>query len=68
MVGVIISMVEHGWCYNIYGGTWLVFVGWDFTETKALLGILGDADVKNQLDGIIRNKAIYQKVRSYCHG
>ena len=23
---------------------------------------LGDADVQNQLDGIVRNKAIYQKV------
>ena len=37
----------------------------DLAETKALLGILegrGDADVQNQLDGIIRNKAIYQKV------
>ena len=36
--------------------------GWDFAETKALLGILGDADVQNQLDGIVGNIAIYQKV------
>ena len=25
-------------------------------------GIWGDADVQSQLDGIVRNKAIYQKV------
>ena len=36
--------------------------GWDFAEAKALLGIWGDADVQSQLDGIVRNKAIYQKV------
>ena len=36
--------------------------GWDLAETKALLGIWGDADIQNQLDGIVRNKAIYQKV------
>ena len=29
---------------------------------KALLGIWGDADIQNQLDGIVKNKAIYQKV------
>ena len=31
-------------------------------ETKALLRTGGDADVQNQLEGIVRNKAIYQKV------
>ena len=41
--------------------------GWDFAgtkaaETKALLSIWRDADVQNQLYGIVRNKAIYQKV------
>ena len=38
---------------------------WDFAEAKALLGIWGDADVadvQSQLDRIVRNKAIYQKV------
>ena len=50
---------------------------WDFAETKALLGIWGDADVQTQLYGIVRNKAIYQKVatamaelgysRTRCH-
>ena len=29
---------------------------------KALLGIWGDADFQNQVEGIVRNKAIYQKV------
>ena len=43
--------------------------GWDFAETKVLLGILrGDADVQNQLDWIIRNKATYLPEGSYCHG
>ena len=32
--------------------------GWDFAENKALLGIWGDADMQNQLDGI-RNKLSY---------
>ena len=36
--------------------------GWDLAETKALLGIWGDADIQNQLNGIVRNKAIYQQV------
>ena len=36
--------------------------GWDYAETKDLLGVWGDADVQSQLDGIVRNKAIYQKV------
>ena len=49
-------------------GTQLMAACWDFTETKALLGIWGNADVQNQLDGIVKNKAIYQKVCSYCHG
>ena len=42
--------------------TQLMAAGWGFAETKALLGGWGDADVQNQLDGIVRNKAIYQKV------
>ena len=43
-------------------GMQLIAAGWNFAETKALLGIWGDADVQNQLDGIERNKAISQKV------
>ena len=39
-----------------------MFAGWDFAETKAFWVYWGDADVQNQLDEIIRNKAIYQKV------
>ena len=29
---------------------------------EGFAGYLGDADVQSQLDGIVRNKAIYQKV------
>ena len=43
-------------------GTQLMAAGWDFAETKALFGIWEDADVQNQIDRIVRNKAIYQKV------
>ena len=45
-------------------GTQLMAASWDFVETKALLGIWGDADVQNQLNEIVRNKAIYQTVQS----
>lgn len=31
-------------------------------ETKALIGIWGEAEVQNALDGVVRNKTIYQKV------
>ena len=34
--------------------------GLDIAETKALLGIWEDDDVQNQLNGIVRKKAIYQ--------
>ena len=37
---------------------------WTHDETKALLGIWGDANVQRQLDGIVRNKSIYQKIAS----
>ena len=37
-------------------GTQVIAAGWDF------------ADIQNQLDGIVRNKAIYLKVYSYCAG
>ena len=40
-------------------GMHLMAAGWDFAETKALLGIWGDADVQIQHDRIVRNKAIY---------
>ena len=43
-------------------GMQLMTVGCDCTEMKALLGIRWDADIRNQLDGIVSNKAIYQKV------
>ena len=36
--------------------------GWSNEETRALLGIWGAAEVQNQLDGIIRNRVIYEKI------
>ena len=45
-------------------GTQLMAAGWDFAETKALLGsyLGGYADVQNQIERVVMNKAIYQKV------
>ena len=31
-------------------------------KTKALIGIWGEAEVQQALDGMVRNKTIYQKV------
>ena len=36
--------------------------GWCAEETKALVGIWGEAEVQQALDGVVRNKTIYQKV------
>ena len=36
--------------------------GWSTEETEALLGIWGAADVQEQMDGIVRNKTIYEKI------
>ena len=36
--------------------------GWSTEETRTLLGIWGAADVETQLDGIVRNQAIYEKI------
>lgn len=36
--------------------------GWTLEETKALVNIWGDADVLSQLDGVARNRSVYQKI------
>ena len=36
--------------------------GWSTEETRTFLGIWGAADVQAQLDGIVRNQAIYEKI------
>ena len=41
--------------------------GWSNEETGALLGIWGAADVQSQLDGVVRNKTIYQRIAT-AHG
>ena len=35
---------------------------WSAEETKALLDVWGADSVQNQLDGVVRNKLVYQKV------
>ena len=42
--------VHLHFCARLVRGTQLMAAGWDFT------------DIQNQLDGIVRNKAIYLKV------
>ena len=36
-------------------------------ETRALLGVWGAADVQSQLDGVVRNKTIYEKIASLIY-
>ena len=36
--------------------------GWTSNETKAFIGIWGEEEIQNALDGVVRNKTIYQKV------
>ena len=38
--------------------------GWSAEETKALIDIWGEAEIQNALDGVVRNKTVYQKVAS----
>ena len=35
---------------------------WSVQETRCLLGIWGDADVQCKLDGVVRNKIIYELI------
>ena len=36
--------------------------GWSKEQTKALVGIWGEENIQSALDGVVRNKTIYQKV------
>ena len=37
-------------------------VEWTTAETQALLGVWGAANVQSQLDRVVRNKTIYEKI------
>ena len=37
---------------------------WTEEETRALVGVCGAEDVQSQLDGVARNKAIFEKIAS----
>ena len=41
--------------------------GWSTKETRTFLGIWGVADVQAQLDGIVQNQAIYEKIAAEMH-
>lgn len=36
--------------------------GWSSEETKVLIGIWGEEEIQTALDGVVRNKVVYQKV------
>ena len=36
--------------------------GWSVEETKALVGIWGVQDVQSQLDGVSRNRCVFEKI------
>ena len=38
--------------------------GWSLEERKALVGIWGAGDVQGQLDGVSRNKSVYQNIEA----
>ena len=39
-----------------------VMAEWSVQETRSLLGIWGDADVQSKLDGVVRNRTIYERI------
>lgn len=38
--------------------------GWTTEETKALIGVWGEANVQDQLDNVKRNRDIYERIAS----
>ena len=40
---------------------------WSNDETKSHLGIWGASEVQSQLDGVVRNRTIYEKVAAQLH-
>ena len=38
--------------------------GWTSDETRALLGVWGESDVQSKLDGVSRNRTIFEKIAS----
>ena len=36
--------------------------GWSVEETRALVGVWGQANVQEQLDGVMRNRAIFEMI------
>ena len=38
--------------------------GWTYEQTRALISIWGQEDVQRELDGVARNRIIYQRMSS----
>ena len=41
--------------------------GWSAEATRALLSVWGEQNIQSQLDGVVRNKVIYEKVAESLH-
>ena len=41
--------------------------GWSVEETKTLVDIWGAHDVQAQLDGVTRNRCVYEKIATEFH-
>ena len=52
---------------HVQEGKMAASVGWSVEETRALLGVWGDANVQSQLDGVVSNKIIYEKIVAALH-
>ena len=40
---------------------------WSDKEVKALIAIWGESNVQEELDGAVRNQAIYQRIAKQLH-
>ena len=38
--------------------------GWDYEQTKALISIWGQNNVQRELDGVARNRTVYERISS----
>ena len=38
--------------------------GWDYEQTKALISIWGQNNVQRELDGVARNRTVYEMISS----
>lgn len=42
-------------------------LGWSVDETQALIGVWEEADIQRQLNGVARNRHIYENISAQLH-